>query len=707
MRRRVLQFACCAAMAACIWVPGCSREYYRKSADEEVYSLLRQKEEQGGEMLALGSFRVEQEPLTLEAVGEAGSTEDFFTAPPPVPPAPSEEAAEEAGPSIPEPPVPLQEASKADVEVPAGEGEPLPETPAEGAAQDELAPEPLDEAAEAGGDADVEVPAGEGESFPEAPPAEGEAQDEPPAQAGADAAAGAPGGEGDSPDEPLAPPEEEGSVSPAVAGGSPSGPAQASAASAIPGVQFKDARILRLEDALRLAFANNRDYQSNREAVYSSALSLTLARWDFAPRFFGVIGGSYDRNASGELSGGVNSNFGFNLALADGARLSINILNNLFQYFTGNRREVARTIIQGAVTQPLLRGFGRDIVQEPLIQAERNLVYQIRSFRRFRQTFAVRVTSEYYRLLQERDRVANEYNNWKSLVQNRDRAEWNAMAGRLAQLEVDQARQQELQAQDRYVAAVQRYEAVLDDFKITLGIAIGEAFAPDPRELLTLVETGVDPIDIPLPTAIETAFAMRVDLASSRDRVEDSARRIEVQADALRMQLDINADAGLASGEGGEQKPLRFNADNVEYGVGFTLDLPLDRKRERNSYVAAVIAHEREKRDNSLFEDSIRLTVRDAYRTLQREFISYPIQKRSVELAEVRVASTSELRDAGRATTRDVLESQSSLIDAQNALTGSLINYTVARLELLRDMGVLDCGDDGQLKEITYGAMIP
>ena len=76
----------------------------------------------------------------------------------------------------------------------------------------------------------------------------------------------------------------------------------------------------------------------------------------------------------------------------------------------------------------------------------------------------------------------------------------------------------------------------------------------------------------------------------------------------------------------------------------------------------------------------------------------------SVQLAIARVESTSLLRDAGRATTRDVLESQSALIDARNALTGSLINYTIARLRFYSDMGALDVEDDGTVKELSTGA---
>ena len=72
------------------------------------------------------------------------------------------------------------------------------------------------------------------------------------------------------------------------------------------------ARFLTLEDALWIAFRNNRNYQTQKELVYLAALDLTLARWRFAPRLFGVVSGDYTRDGAGEKSGSIASDFGWN-----------------------------------------------------------------------------------------------------------------------------------------------------------------------------------------------------------------------------------------------------------------------------------------------------------------------------------------------------------------------------------------------------------
>jgi outer membrane protein TolC len=463
------------------------------------------------------------------------------------------------------------------------------------------------------------------------------------------------------------------------------------------------ARLLDLRAALRLAFANNRNYQSEKESVYLAALTLTLAQHQFAPRFFGIVTGEWNRDSNGAESGTVSPSFGWDMLLVNGARLSISVAQNFFQFFTGDRQEVANTIIDGTLTQPLLRGFGTEIAREPLTQTERNLTYQIRAFERFRKTFSVAVITEYYRVLEARDRVTNSYLNWQSLVTSRDRIEALANAQKRPPFEVGQARQDELRAQDEWNSSVERYESALDQFKITLGISTGLEIVLQQGELDELAKRPVVPVEAELDDAIASALELRLDLQTVRDQLVDAERRIRIAADELRTQLDVNAKAALQSTGTTSQTPLKFNADRLVYGFGFDLDLPFDRKAERNAYVAALIDRDSERRGLSLFEDTVRLTVRDAYRRLDREIVSYRIQKISMTLAEERVNSTTLFLQAGRAETRDLLDAQASLNLARNAVTSALINYAVARLELLRDAEALRVTDDGQVVALPIG----
>jgi hypothetical protein len=180
--------------------------------------------------------------------------------------------------------------------------------------------------------------------------------------------------------------------------------------------------VINLAQAVALATAHNRDYQRQKEQLYLIALDLTLARYQFARRWFGTVDASYTNNSDDE-SVSSDAGSGFNQLLADGAQISTSIAIDWARFLTGDPRTSLGSVLSASVAQPLLRGRGRKIVQENLTQAERNALYQIRSFNRYRKTFVVSIVDDYYRVLQQRDAVTNAKNSYESKVELRERLE--------------------------------------------------------------------------------------------------------------------------------------------------------------------------------------------------------------------------------------------------------------------------------------------
>jgi len=457
--------------------------------------------------------------------------------------------------------------------------------------------------------------------------------------------------------------------------------------------------IISLSQAAAIATAHNRDYQRQKEQLYLTALDLTLARHQFARQWFGTIDASYAGSSNDEKEESVSSDaeLGFNQLLADGAQISTSIALDWARFITGDPRTSLGSVLSASVTQPLLRGRGRRIVQENLTQAERNALYQIRSFNRYRKMFVVSIVSAYYRVLQRRDTVTNAENNYESRVESRKRLEMEAEAGRKPPYEVDQARQSELIARDSYVQAQQRYEQQLDEFKIMLSLPAHAEVELDQNELEALRKIGVTMPDYTLDEVVETSWLQRLDLANSKDVVEDAARKVVIAADNLGVELNLIGSASISSTEKTSFNRLQF--EQGIYRLGLEADLPLDRKTERNAYREAVITLEQTQRDYENKEDEVKLNVRQAYRQLQEASERYRIQKNSLDLAEKRVESTALLLEAGRSTTRDLLEAQDALLEAQNAVTSALIGHAIAKLSFFRDVGVLQVRPDGMWEQ--------
>jgi outer membrane protein TolC len=454
--------------------------------------------------------------------------------------------------------------------------------------------------------------------------------------------------------------------------------------------------LINLAQAVAIATAHNRDYQTQKETLYLSALDLTLARHEFARQWFGTIDAEYAKDSEDEeVSAG--SEFGFDRLLADGAQVSISIALDWTRFLTGDPRTSLGSVLSAAITQPLLRGSGRKVVQENLTQAERDVLYQIRSFNRFRKEFVVSIVADYYRVLQQKDRVTNAENNYKRSIELRKRSELEAEVGRTPAFEADQAEQRELDARDSYIRAKQIYQRLLDEFKIRLSLPTDANLELDQSELRALEKVGISELNYSLGAATESALLQRLDLANSRDKIDDAKRKVEVAADGLGAELNLIGTAAVSSTENTKYDRLEFHRGS--YSLGLEADLPLDRKAERNAYREALIVLQQQQREYENDAANVKLDVRQAYRLLEEARDRYETQKKSLDLAKNRVESTSLLWETRRARTRDLLESQDALLRAENDVTSALVDYTIVKLNFFRDVGILQVRPDGMWEQ--------
>lgn len=586
---------------------------------------------------------------------------------------------------------------------------------------------------------------------------------------------------------------------------------------------------LGLLDALTVGAHNSNDYQARKEQVYLSALDLDLERDEFRTSFFALVNGSVTADLGGDelVSGAVASpEIGLTQRFRNGLAVTTRLGLDLVRLLTQDQGSVMGIFSDTTITLPLLRGAGAHIVAEPLTQAERDVVYAIFDFEQFKREYAVQVASQYLNVLQQFDQVQNSEASYRRLILSARRSRSMANAGRLPELQVDQAVQEELRARDRWIQAQQQYAVGLDRLKTVLGLPTDAVIELDRNELALLAEraqqvlqavavptpttqpdvppddprrlnglpgpNGVPGRDVPIPGpqtrpatapvqglvpggtpgipervpgsdepavptrelapstqlvtttqpagattrmaegpagpmpttqsieleppsqrgagpyelpeqfAVELALDNRPDLRIAQGEVYDAQRRVVVAADALRAGLDVSAGASFGERRGlgsalGADADLR--PERGSYSGSARLDLPLERTAERNAYRRSLIALEQATRRLQDLEDQVKLDIRSALRDLQRARESVMTQAKSVAVARRRVDSTDLLLLAGRAQVRDVLESQNSLVTAQNQFSGALVDYRITELELQRDMGLLEVNHEGLWQE--------
>jgi len=447
---------------------------------------------------------------------------------------------------------------------------------------------------------------------------------------------------------------------------------------------------LTLPQAVAIATDHNRIYQLEKENLYVKALDLRLARHQFDILPFGSANTGYVKDGADEAIA-TGAGLGANRLLTTGTNIGVGLTAAWVEVLTGNARSGLARIFTVILDQPLLKGNDPNIVLESLTQAERDLLYQIRSFNRFRKQFVVSTISQYYLVLQAYDAAQNARSNYNTLVNVCGHAEKLAAAGRLPQFELEQAVQDKLIAWDTYIQAEKIYKQSLDDFKLSVALPSETEVQLDYNELAVLRSVEMAMPGVSETEAIETALAYRLDLANTFDIVKDAERKVFVALDNLKPDLRFVAAAELK----GTTDPLTLAGPKDTSSVGLQFDPNLDKVSQENAYRLALIILDQNQRAYEEKVDKVILDVREAYRNLAEAAQRYKVQSEQLTLAKQRFDNTMLLLQYARANTRDVLDSQKDLHRAQDAATGALVNYAVATLGFYRDVEVLQIRPDG------------
>ena len=461
------------------------------------------------------------------------------------------------------------------------------------------------------------------------------------------------------------------------------------------------AYILSLEEALDIAVHRSRAYQTRKEQLYLTALSLTLARHAFTPIFSAGAQGDYsadmtDKMAETHTTRG-NGSVAVDWLVRDLGRLSVAFTTDFLRFLSGDPRTVASSQVGATFTRPLLKNAGYKQDKENLTQAERNLLYQLRDFTQFRKDFTVQIATAYYGVLGIRDAIRNNYLNLQSSRKNAERTRALSEEGRVTTADLGRLQQQELSAESSWINSIRNYKQSLDNFKIQLGLNVETNIVLDDQELEALQ---IQHPDISVDDSIKVALTGRLDYANAKDRYEDAERQVELAADRLKPRLDFSASATALSDPAQNNRFSLPELDRYRWNAGLSLDPGLDRTAERNSYRSALISRDQAYRNVEQQEDQIKLQVRDSWRTLDQAKRSYEISDIGVKLAERRVEEQNLLAELGRARALDQVDAQNAYLDSKNQRTQALVTHTIARLQFWNNMGILYIKDNGEWEEI-------
>ena len=209
---------------------------------------------------------------------------------------------------------------------------------------------------------------------------------------------------------------------------------------------------------------------------------------------------------------------------------------------------------------------------------------------------------------------------------------------------------------------------------------------------------------------IELGIENRHDLMNARAQVMDARRQVEIAANLLEasMSLRFSGTEGIAPGA----------RSQTNHNATLQFTTPMDRVLERNIYREALVAYQQERRAYMLLEDTIKQRIRIAWRQLQVQEIRLDIDRASVRNAALQYENTSLQAGAtqntgaaggggggGQNNALNLLQALNSVLTAQNSLVQDWTTYETNRLNIFRDMGIMEIDPRGVWTDPFYQQM--
>lgn len=215
-------------------------------------------------------------------------------------------------------------------------------------------------------------------------------------------------------------------------------------------------------------------------------------------------------------------------------------------------------------------------------------------------------------------------------------------------------------------------------------------------EAITLNRFSLDgSLEFPgIETVVNLGLENRHDLMNSRAQVMDSRRQAEIAANTLESTLNLSFQGREGLG--------RNNSGPVN-SASLAFTTPLDQIDERNGYRTALINYQRQRRAYMLFEDQIKQNIRGQWRQLQVQEYRLEIDRTTVRNAALQYdAASLQASAAVQQNALSLLQALNSVLSAQNSLVADWITYETNRLNIFRDMGIMQLDPRGVWDDSYY-----
>jgi outer membrane protein len=467
---------------------------------------------------------------------------------------------------------------------------------------------------------------------------------------------------------------------------------------------------LSLDDAVRLALANNTDVRVDEQPVETARNALARALAPFDPNFLASFQSTRQHeNAYSELFGGPPTINSLDQQTQVGLTETFETGTNLqatFDSFKGTSNfyffsPVFSTSLEFQLTQPLLKGRGLFVNRAPIVVAERGLAQSRAAFEGHVNDILLRVIQDYWNVIQAEENLTVQRESLDEAQKSYDHDKHALELGALPPLDIYRS---ESQVASRRVSVIQE-EYLLKQQEDQLRRDLGADIDPKIRALDLNLTDKPDPagalMAADVPTALEKAFQYRPEIESMREQLAADDVNVRVAHNGLQPDLSLSgryltsglnvstANGNLGAGTYGSAVSQMFGLGYPTYEFGITLKYPFRNHQAQAAMGDALASRRADLYSNRLLDEQITLAVANAVHSLEESKLSMQAAKVALDLAQKTLQADQHKYELGAETVFFVLEAQTELTQAQEVLVQAQVNYQLATAQVDHDTGAL------------------
>lgn len=479
---------------------------------------------------------------------------------------------------------------------------------------------------------------------------------------------------------------------------------------------------LSLRSYLELVMANNTDIEIERVALETYRNNVTREYGIFDPFFTGVFRTTRAKNPSSTALAGAsllnslnqNADFLYTQTVPTGTTFTVGFTGT--KYSSNDAFATFNPALTAALdfgfTQPLLRNRGAYVTRLPILIARSQVRKSEYDFRDRILQLVQQAESAYWDVIESRERLRVQEEYLKLSDAALKRAQRELELGATSPLDIYRPQQQYATAE--IAVSQQRFD--LAQREDVLRRLIGADLDPSARKLpIALTETVMPPVSeavVEIEPAVEKAIAMRPDLKSVRQSLDEDELGIKLATNALRPDLSLTGGytskgrggmfyqrddvfggtgniIGVSPGGFGDALNQLFGFGVPVYQFGLSLRFPIRDRRASADLANSLV----QKRLHTLRERStaerIRLDVLTAVNNLESAKAGVKLAAVAADFAKKQVEAEQKKYDLGTNVMYFVLVAQTDLVNAQSELVRQSIQYRKSMLNLYRYTGEL------------------